>query len=57
MTHEAAVLQRVAEDMRRYATQDDAIRRELSSDDELHADRNAMNALAGQRYINSRTTS
>ncbi|MFB0934968.1 MAG: dynamin family protein [Propionivibrio sp.] len=55
MAREAAVLQRVAEDMRRYATQHDAVRRELSSDDELHADRNAMNALAGQRHINPRT--
>lgn len=50
LTHEALVLERLAEDMRRYAIKHEAVRRFLASEDELAAARRALAALAGHRH-------
>jgi small GTP-binding protein len=52
MGREAALLGRLAEDMRRYATKRDAIRRNLIDEEETYADQRAMTALAGLRHVN-----
>lgn len=52
MAREAATLNRLAEDMRRYATKRDAIRRNLLDEEETYADERAMTALAGLRNVN-----
>lgn len=52
MVREAIILDRLAEDMRRYATKHDAIRRFLASDEEVSASHTAIKALAGLRNVN-----
>ncbi|MHB9842064.1 dynamin family protein [Paraburkholderia terrae] len=47
LVHEAALLDRLAEDMRRYATKHDAIRRYLASQEEQDASETALAVLAG----------
>ncbi|HEX8013391.1 MAG TPA: hypothetical protein VF814_21095 [Casimicrobiaceae bacterium] len=48
---EASLLDRLAEDMRRYATKHDAVRRFLASDEELHAGERALALVAGLRHV------
>jgi len=50
---EANILERVSEDMRRYALKFDGVRRFLSSKEELSADARALLLLAGHRNVNS----
>ena len=52
LVDEANVLERVSEDMRRYALKHDGVRRSLASDEELDADRRALMLLAGHRNVN-----
>ena len=52
MEREALVLDRSSEDMRRYATKHDAIRRSLASDEEINAGQRALSVLAGLRNVN-----
>ncbi|MGD0533442.1 MAG: dynamin family protein [Methyloceanibacter sp.] len=56
---EALILERVSEDMKRYALKRDAVRRSLLSDDETAAAHRALLLLAGHRNVNatSRITS
>jgi small GTP-binding protein len=49
---EAGVLNRVSEDMRRYALKHDGVRRFLASKEELSADKRALMLLAGHRNVN-----
>lgn len=51
LEREAAILDRLAEDMRRYATKRDAMRRSLVTDEELEASRRAVAAVAGLRNV------
>ncbi len=51
IAREAALLDRLAEDMRRYATKHDAIRRLLTSDEETRSAQRALMALAGLRNV------
>jgi hypothetical protein len=50
---EAHALDRVAEDMHRYALKHDGVRRFLASDEETRADRSALVLLAGHRNVNA----
>lgn len=50
--HQALILERLAEDMRRYATKHDAIRRALASEEELTASNRGLRALAGLPNVN-----
>lgn len=52
MIREAIILDRLSEDMRRYATKQDAIRQILTSDEERNAGQTAITVLAGLRNIN-----
>jgi ribosome biogenesis GTPase A len=52
MRREAELLERLAEDMRRYATKRDALRRYLASDEERQAAERAIAALVGLRNVN-----
>lgn len=52
MVREAIILDRLSEDMRRYATKHDALRRFLASDEERSAGHTAITALAGLRNVN-----
>lgn len=52
LIREAMILERLSEDMRRYATKHDAIRRHLASDEEISAGREALAVLAGLRGVN-----
>jgi len=52
LVREAAVLERIAEDMRRYATKHDAIRRGLATGEEMKAGHMAIAVLAGLRNVN-----
>jgi hypothetical protein len=56
---EALILERVSEDMKRYALKRDAVRRYLLSDEETAAAHRALLLLAGHRNVNatSRITS
>ncbi|CAG9168073.1 GTPase Der [Cupriavidus laharis] len=51
LSREAALLYRLAEDMRRYATKFDALHRGLASDEETRAAQSAIAVLAGQRNM------
>jgi len=51
LIREATILERLSEDMRRYAIKHDAIRRHLASDEEIHAGRAALTVLAGLRNV------
>jgi len=53
LEREAEILTRIAEDMRRYATKHDAIRRVLANDEELEASQRALCALIGLRNANA----
>jgi GTP-binding protein EngB required for normal cell division len=48
---EAAALQRLSEDMRRYALQRDGLRRELASEEDASADHRALMLLGGHRNV------
>jgi len=48
---EAAALQRLSEDMRRYALKRDGLRRALASDEDLSAGRRALMLLGGHRNV------
>lgn len=48
---EAAALQRLAEDMRRYAVQRDGLRRGLASEEDQSAQRRALMVLGGHRNV------
>jgi hypothetical protein len=50
---EAALLQRVAEDMRRFALKHEGVRRWLASDEETSAAQRALLLLAGHRTLNT----
>jgi Dynamin family len=50
---EAALLQRVAEDMRRYALKHEGVRRYLASDEETQAGERALLLLGGHRSLNT----
>jgi len=52
----AAVLDRLAEDMRRYATKHDAIRRSLATEEEIGAASRALSFVAGLRNLNRAAT-
>jgi hypothetical protein len=52
LAHEAALLRRMAEDMRRYALKHDGLRRYLASDEETRAADRALMVLAGHRRLN-----
>jgi small GTP-binding protein len=51
IAREAWILDRVAEDMRRYATKHDAIRRQLASAEEIAAGERAIKLIAGLRNV------
>ena len=53
LLREAVILQRLADDMRRYATKHDAVRRPLASGEETRAGRTAVAVLAGLRNVHS----
>jgi GTP-binding protein EngB required for normal cell division len=50
---EATLLQRVAEDMRRYALKQEGLRRDLASDEEMQAGHRALSLLGGHRSLNT----
>jgi GTPase SAR1 family protein len=50
---EAALLQRVAEDMRRYALKQEGLRRDFASDEETRAGERALLLLGGHRSLNT----
>ena len=52
LAREALVLERLSEDMQRYATKHDAVRRFLASEEEKNSSQRALMALAGLRNIN-----
>jgi GTP-binding protein EngB required for normal cell division len=52
LDYEADSLERVAEDMRRYALKRDGSRRAFTTSDELNADLRGLIALAGHRNVN-----
>lgn len=49
---EAEMIERLSEDMRRYALKHDGVRRFLASAEELSADKRALMLLAGHRNVN-----
>ena len=51
LRHEAALLERLAEDMQRYALKHDALRRALTSDEERCSADNAVLLLSGKRNL------
>jgi len=53
LQHEAALLWRMAEDMRRYALKHDGLRRYLASDEETKSAARALMVLAGHRTLNT----
>jgi GTPase SAR1 family protein len=50
---EATLLQRVAEDMRRYALKHEGLRRDFASDEEMRAGARALLLLGGDRSLNT----
>jgi len=56
LVREGDLLERLSEDMRRYATKHDAIRRFLASDEEIHSSQRALMALAGLRNVSMART-
>lgn len=52
VAREALLLERLSEDMRRYATKHDAVRRFLASEEERNSSQRALLALAGLRNVN-----
>ena len=53
LTRQAAILQRMAEDMRRFALKHDGLRRYLASEEETQAAERALLMLAGHRTLNT----
>lgn len=53
LSREAAIIERVAEDMQRYAIKHDGIRRALVSQEELEAPLRALQILVGHRNVNA----
>ncbi|HTV46527.1 MAG TPA: dynamin family protein [Stellaceae bacterium] len=53
LAREAALLHRVAEDMRRYALKHEGVRRDLASEEETQAARRALLLLGGHRTLNT----
>jgi GTP-binding protein EngB required for normal cell division len=53
LARQAAMLRRMAEDMRRYALKHDGLRRYLASDEETRAAERALTILAGHRALNT----
>jgi hypothetical protein len=53
LARQAALLERLSEDMRRFAIKHDGLRRQLASDEETHAADRALLLLAGHRTINT----
>ncbi len=51
LRRQGAILDRLAEDMRRYATKHDAIRRSLASEEEMRAGQVAISIVAGHRNV------
>jgi GTPase Era involved in 16S rRNA processing len=51
LMEEAAALQRLSEDMRRYALKHDGVRRAFASEEEFSADRRALMLLGGHRNV------
>jgi small GTP-binding protein len=51
LVDQAAALQRLSEDMRRYAVQRDGLRRELASEEDCSAERRALMMLGGHRNV------
>lgn len=51
LTRQAEILDRLAEDMRRYATKHDGIRRSLASEEEMRAGQVAISIVAGHRNV------
>jgi len=51
LVRQATILERIAEDMRRYATKHDAIRRGLATEEETKAAYTALQVLAGLRNV------
>ena len=49
---EATLMERVSEDMRRYALKHDGVRRDLASEEELSAAKRALILVAGHRNVN-----
>lgn len=49
LAREAGILERLSEDMRRYATKHDGVRRFLASEEETHAGERALMVVAGLR--------
>lgn len=54
LVSESQMLERVSEDMRRYALKLDGVRRDLASAEETSADQRALMLLAGHRNLNGR---
>jgi GTPase SAR1 family protein len=53
LARQAALLERLSEDMRRFAIKHDGLRRQLASDEETNAADRALLLLAGHRTINT----
>jgi small GTP-binding protein len=53
MDRQATILERLSEDMRRYALKHDAVRRFLASEEETTAAQRALMLLAGHRNVNT----
>ncbi len=53
LNREAAVMERIAEDMQRYAIKHDALRRDLASSEEQDAYLQALQLLVGHRNVNA----
>ena len=56
LKRQAALLDRLAEDMRRYATKHDAVRRSLVTEEEAEAARRTLAAVAGLRNVHQAAT-
>ncbi|HUJ01805.1 MAG TPA: dynamin family protein [Usitatibacter sp.] len=53
LARQARILERISEDMRRYATKHDALRRDLGSEEEITAAERALSLVAGHRRVHS----
>ena len=51
LEREASILERLSEDMQRYATKVDALRRSLASDEEAESAQRALYVVAGLRHV------
>jgi hypothetical protein len=53
LSREAAFMERIAEDMQRYAIKHDALRRDLASNEEQDSYLQALQLLVGHRNVNA----